>query len=66
MNEWAGARPKGNFILQAVSSGGVWGIRKCVASSLTIQAWRIYILSLPWAGCLLDSYFHNAINCKHP
>lgn len=29
---------KANFILQAVSSGGVWGIRKCVASSLTIQA----------------------------
>lgn len=45
---------------------GVWGIHKCVAWSLTVQDWGIYILSLPWVGCLLYSYFHNAVNCKHP
>lgn len=45
---------------------GVWGIHKCVAWSLTVQGWGIYILSLPWVGCLLYYYFHNAVNCKHP
>ena len=45
---------------------GVWGIHKCVAWSLTVQGWGIYILSLPWVGYLLYYYFHNAVNCKHP